>query len=87
MIYSDCEVVQLNKYDYYGIIEKKCARCGKTFIVAPQHIYKSNKKIYCSWTCYNHRKDEHCIMCGAIIPEGRQVCPICETEIKKSKKK
>ena len=21
---------------------------------------------------------ETCIMCGEIIPEGRQVCPICE---------
>ncbi len=23
---------------------------------------------------------ERCLMCGAIIPEGRQVCPICEKE-------
>ena len=22
---------------------------------------------------------EHCIVCGAEIPEGRQVCPICAT--------
>ena len=22
--------------------------------------------------------DNHCIMCGAVIPEGRLVCPICE---------
>ena len=21
---------------------------------------------------------EHCVCCGEIIPEGRQVCPICE---------
>ena len=23
--------------------------------------------------------EDHCILCGAIIPEGRQVCPACET--------
>lgn len=22
-----------------------------------------------------------CVMCGAIVPEGRQVCPICENKI------
>ena len=22
--------------------------------------------------------EEHCVACGAIIPEGRQVCPMCE---------
>ena len=21
---------------------------------------------------------EHCICCGAVIPEGREVCPTCE---------
>ena len=21
---------------------------------------------------------ERCVMCGEIIPEGRQVCPVCE---------
>ena len=24
--------------------------------------------------------EEHCIVCGDIIPEGRQVCPICNRE-------
>ena len=24
--------------------------------------------------------ENKCIMCGEIIPEGRQVCPICERE-------
>ena len=23
---------------------------------------------------------EKCLICGAIIPEGRQVCPVCEKE-------
>lgn len=26
--------------------------------------------------------EERCIICGRIIPEGRQVCPICEKEVK-----
>ena len=25
---------------------------------------------------------EHCIFCNAYIPEGRQVCPICEAKLK-----
>ncbi len=24
------------------------------------------------------RNAEHCVCCGAIIPEGRQICPNCE---------
>ena len=26
--------------------------------------------------------EEHCVMCGDIIPEGRMVCPICEKKWK-----
>ena len=37
--------------------ENKCPRCGKKFIPAPYHIYKSGKRRYCSWTCFNHRND------------------------------
>ena len=22
--------------------------------------------------------EDHCVMCGEIVPEGRQVCPLCE---------
>ena len=22
--------------------------------------------------------EERCVVCGAVIPEGRQVCPLCE---------
>lgn len=25
--------------------------------------------------------EEHCVICGEIIPEGRQVCPNCEKDI------
>ena len=24
--------------------------------------------------------EERCIVCGDVVPEGRQVCPVCETE-------
>lgn len=40
------------------IKEKKCAKCGKNFIVAIEHRYKEHGKFYCSWTCYNHRNDD-----------------------------
>lgn len=37
----------------------KCKKCGKEFIPAPFHIYKDGGKYYyCSWTCFNHRKDK-----------------------------
>ncbi len=26
--------------------------------------------------------EDRCICCGEIIPEGRQICPICELDIK-----
>lgn len=40
------------------IVEAKCAKCGKTFCPAPYHVYKDGRKLYCSWTCFNHRKDK-----------------------------
>lgn len=42
----------------YIIREEKCKKCGKNFIVQYGHIYKENRKYYCSWTCYNHRHDK-----------------------------
>ena len=21
---------------------------------------------------------EHCVCCGAVVPEGREICPLCE---------
>ena len=43
--------------------EEVCAKCGKKFIVAPQHVFKvcdkkKKTKYYCSWSCYNHRNDK-----------------------------
>lgn len=37
--------------------EHKCAKCGKTFLAAPEHVFKKNHKWYCKWTCYKHRND------------------------------
>lgn len=31
--------------------------------------------------------EERCVMCGEIIPEGRQVCPTCEKNANRVKKK
>lgn len=39
------------------IEEVICPKCRKLFCPAPQHIYKDSKGRYCSWTCFNHRKD------------------------------
>ena len=42
--------------------ERTCAKCGKVFLAAPEHIYKTSKskmlKWYCSWTCYIHNDDK-----------------------------
>ena len=35
-----------------------CPKCGRNFFPAPQHIFRDERGCYCSWTCYNHRKDE-----------------------------
>lgn len=43
------------------IIERLCSRCGKNFIVAPEHMYRDEKKpslIYCSYTCWIHSDDD-----------------------------
>ena len=29
--------------------------------------------------------DNFCVCCGAVIPEGRMVCPICEKEADEGK--
>ena len=42
--------------------EAKCAKCGKVFLAAPEHIYRSRghskTKWYCSWTCFYHKDDK-----------------------------
>ena len=46
-------------YEDTGYLDfKKCRKCGKKFIAAPLHIYRDQAKWYCSWTCFNHRKDK-----------------------------
>ena len=41
-----------------NIIETDCVKCGKKFVPAPYHVYKTWKGYYCSWSCYNHRNDK-----------------------------
>lgn len=28
--------------------EKRCAKCGKVFLAAPEHVYRKNSKWYCT---------------------------------------
>lgn len=39
--------------------ERNCSLCGKTFIPAPELIYRDKHKrtMFCSWHCYHHRND------------------------------
>ena len=47
----------LDKYN--PLKEYKCAKCGKTFIPPYNHVFQEGRrKWYCSWTCFNHRKDK-----------------------------
>jgi DNA-directed RNA polymerase subunit RPC12/RpoP len=34
-----------------------CVKCGKEFYPTSEHRYKDYAGRYCSWTCFNHRKD------------------------------
>lgn len=29
------------------------------------------------------QNDDFCLMCGAYVPEGRDICPNCEAKVKK----
>lgn len=40
------------------IPERKCAKCGKNFVISDVYVYRKGHKYYCSWTCYNHRDDK-----------------------------
>lgn len=42
---------------FENIIDRKCDKCGKNFVPAPYHAYVDGEKVYCSYTCYNHRHD------------------------------
>lgn len=44
--------------DDTDLVEVKCKKCGKLFIPAPFHVFKDYRGMYCSWTCFNHRKDK-----------------------------
>lgn len=51
---------------FVEIVDRRCDRCDKAFVPAPYHIYRDDVKrgrshrhrIFCSWTCYNHRNDD-----------------------------
>jgi hypothetical protein len=39
------------------MVEVSCRKCGKNFIPTYEWAYRDGKGTYCSWHCYNHRKD------------------------------
>jgi hypothetical protein len=45
-----------------GVSDVPCKKCGKRFIPAAMHVYKTKKAksttYYCSWTCYLHSDDK-----------------------------
>ena len=43
------------------IPEKRCRKCHKKFIAAPEHRYREGSAFYCSWTCYLHRHDKEAV--------------------------
>ena len=46
---------------YNPLKERVCPKCGKTFIPPYNHVFMERGrtwKWYCSWTCWNHRKDK-----------------------------
>ena len=38
-------------YDHTQLREYRCKRCGRIFIPAALHSYKSSEGFYCSYTC------------------------------------
>ena len=40
----------------WGISVKKCVVCGKTFVPAPEHIFRRRYKFMCSYSCYREVK-------------------------------
>ncbi len=43
------------------IPEKRCRKCHKKFIDAPEHRYREGSAYYCSWHCYLHRHDKEAV--------------------------
>lgn len=45
-----------------GVADVQCKKCGKRFIPAAMHRYKTVKSRrtnwYCCWTCYLHSEDK-----------------------------
>lgn len=55
-----------------------CSKCLHPIDADKKKVYK-----YCPW-CREKREEtimNKCVMCGAEIPEGRQVCPTCEEKV------
>jgi hypothetical protein len=53
--YDDCKYYFDPKTQVQDVV---CAKCKKIFVPAAYHVYTENHRFYCSWTCYNHRKEK-----------------------------
>lgn len=51
-------MAKLEKYNPFK--ERYCPKCGKLFIPTYNYVFteKHRGKSWCSWTCWNHRKDK-----------------------------
>ena len=49
---------------------------GMAVGVAVAAVFCSVAVIFCGGIEYQN--EDHCACCGAVVPEGRQVCPNCE---------
>lgn len=63
----------------------KCDRCGKVDELdkALVHITDDGKQTYICKECDSKAglpSDNTCVCCGEVIPEGMQVCAVCETK-------
>ncbi len=62
------------------MIEMICPKCGKLFIPAPLHRFRDEGRVYCSWTCYNHRDQKTYTLRGR-KPQRVAMCDRTGTEI------
>lgn len=67
--------------------KRKGKRASKLSIAQVSHIERVYNAVNGTFKHYgemvniiDNSKAEHCVCCGEIIPEGRLVCPTCESK-------
>lgn len=69
---------QLLLHREHGIKYYCCSECGENDCKT-NYCRKCGVKFTSHGAIIIKRNTETCVSCGEIIPEGRQVCPKCET--------